>query len=215
MPDQFVFLFLFFLADLKALILREKSKPHAAQSTFQRISSLLWPVTLPAEEEFLLETSISVCCQGRCVFGRLGCVDFVPSDSYEKGNLKEKLVALNHNEVWKVQCLNMYFDKLHFLMENNDAVIHYQILFLSSSFAVLTLLFYTRVHKNANIFPLGSGYPLIENGGNSATLCFHEGLCAPFKAQLGCASAVLHVQPVTVLFRLGCGDGAGVEGRHC
>lgn len=50
--------------------MRLKSKLHAAQLTFQRISSSCWPVTLAAEEEFLLETSISVSCQGHCVFGR-------------------------------------------------------------------------------------------------------------------------------------------------
>lgn len=218
MPGQIVFLFLFFLTDLKALISREKSKPHAAQWTFQRISSLLWPVTLPAEEEFLLETSISVCCQGRCVFGRLGCIVCINGLCCKwlvwKRQKEEKLVASNHNEVWKVQCLNMYFDKFFWW----KIVIpwfttRYCYFFLL--FTVLTLLFYTRVHQNANNFPFGSGYPLIENGGNSATLCLHEELCAPFKALLGCASAVVHVQPVTVLFRLGCGDGAGVEGRHC
>lgn len=50
--------------------MRLKSKLHAAQLTFQRISSSCWPVTLAAEEEFLLETNISVSCQGHCVFGR-------------------------------------------------------------------------------------------------------------------------------------------------
>lgn len=38
--------------------------------------------------------------------------DFVPSDSYENGNSKEKPVASNNNQVYKVQCFNVYFDKL-------------------------------------------------------------------------------------------------------
>lgn len=108
--------FVFFSTDSKTLILRQKSKLRAAQWTSQRISSLFWPVTLPAEEEFLLETSISVSCQGHCVFGRLGCIVCIngPYSKWlsQKWQIKGETCCIEKPN--KFGMFSVYFDKLLF-----------------------------------------------------------------------------------------------------
>lgn len=71
--DLFVFSFSFFPLTESPDIEAEK-QATCCTVNFSKNFLLLWPVTLPAEEEFLLETSISISCQGRCVFGRFGCI---------------------------------------------------------------------------------------------------------------------------------------------
>lgn len=128
--------------------------------------------------------------------------DFVPRDSYENSNSKEKFVASNSNQVWN-QCLDMDLDKVT-LWWKMITIVYYE--------KMIPLFFYyllcwhnhfnTHIHQIVNSLFFGSGYPTRKQGQQCHLVVTLEAACCMFNPWL-CFSV------------LGCGDGAGVEGRHC